>query len=733
VVRRTARGVDSIPAVAWIATTIPLLALLACGSRAGGRAEDGSVVGDAYSTDDAAADAADDVIGPADAGCELPEASTSRTARLKTVAATVQSWVSGQTDLLTDDAGAINCDASAASGYSVQEFAQYAIGAIWLALQDADAGVTTALNRAEAMARCTFEYQQYTPGSSDPSNGLFAFNPGGAYNISDNGTEFAVWGLATLLGAYAPLLPQSFISFAVPRLEAALDAIEGHAVCPAYTNICLMQIADLVVAGQWLAQLTDAGESAAGAGYVTAGTTLLEQWSQFTQANGVAEYDSPTYGSIDLKVLETAYSFGPPSMQGSFRRALDYLWTYVAASTLPTRGNLAPPFGRTYDFYYGQGLLQGDLYIEGLTPPALTPGPPPTLVFNLVNASFAGYRPPASTLCSSGDPVREVRSTWGQDASTTGKERYLYITPDFTLGSTSAGYNPTNIASVQDLPVAGTLGASYGVPLLTVFGDYFDNPGGESITQGGFTKVTHLQTLPAAAQLRGDLLVALRIDAQDPGYTDATGNPVPLVNLATDVLVPAGADDLLIDGHPADLTKVTTLDSNATVTVRVGTGVLSVALVDASGLECPVPGSAIAERSTPTVQFKSFMPSSAHSGAIARLVVYHDMNLPSNTSSLQGCWARTTLLIRGTSLSGVSPSADAAAFALQTRAAALAAKVQYDAGTGSYGVLLRAAVDAGPQLYVQRTLSPNIVESRLVNGQAISFLPLEVGGRAVSF
>jgi hypothetical protein len=738
-------------AIAWLATGV---ALHACGSdqpASGSPANDGAGVeaqdetSSDGATEGASGDASEDTGDDASeiAVCTGTDASAGRSARLQVAAAKMESALDGLTAALVDDAGVVDCAASALPGFAVQEFPEYAVAAMWLALAGADAsspageatdaaGQAAAVNRAQAVARCSFAYQQYSAGSTDPSNGVFAYSPGDPYAIDDNGTEFAVWGLATLLAAYGPLLPPSFTSYALPRLEAALDAIEGHAACPTYTNICLMQVADLVVAGQWLAQAGDGGQGAAGAGYVAAGSALLQQWSQFTQAAGVAEYDSPTYASLDLKVLDTAYAFGPASLRSSFQRALDYLWKDVAASTLPERGNLAPPFGRTYDFYYGEGLLQDDLYIEGLT--SVVPGTDMQLVYNLLNESVGGYRPSATTLCAAGEPVREVRSTWGLDASSAGKQRYLYITPDFTLGSTSAAYNPTDIVSIQDLPVAGSLGASNAVPLVAAFGDYFDDPGGEMIANGDFAKITHLQTTPASAQLYGDLLTVLRVDAANPGYTDpATGTPVPIVNLATDILVPSEADDLLLDGNPADLATVTVLDPHATVTVRIGSGVLSAALVDVSGLECPVPGASIAELSTPTVQFKGFIGASATHGGVARLVVYHDRNPPSDASSLQGCWARTTLLVRGTSCSGGSPSACAAAFAQQTRAAALAATVQYDAGTGSYGVLLRAASDAGTQLSVQRTLSPEAVGNRLVNGQALPFPPLAVGGAAVGY
>jgi hypothetical protein len=685
-------------------------------------------------------DAQADEDGGAGAGCVLPEASD-RDARVAAVEQSMALDIKGFTDQLADDAGAMTCGSSG-QGFSVQEFPQAALGLLLLS-GDADAGVPTSdaagqvasapgdtVRRAEAMARCAFQYQDFSSSAPGSTNGVFAYTPGDSYNLTDNGTEFAAWGLVTLLAAYGSSLSPAFGQLAAPRLQAALTAIEGHAVCPAYTNICLMQIVDLVVGGQYLAQSTDT--AAAGQAFVAAGSGLLSQWGLFTADAGVSEYDSPTYAAVDLRVLESGYLFGPASLRSAFQEALDYVWKHVAASTVASRGSLVPPYSRTYDFFYGQGSLRDDLYLEGLAASPL--GHPGLLAaFEVANERFSGYRPGPPVLCPAVAPEREVRSTWGTSAATRGKERYLYVTPDFTLGSTSAPYSSSDLISDQDELVGGSLGASPSVPLLSAFGDYFDSPGGQSVASGDFTKVTHLQTSPASAQLRGDLLVSLRVNATDPGYVDSSGNAVPLVNLATDVLLPADADDVIANGQPADLTQGTTLKDAPTVAVRMGAGVLAVSVVDASGLECAASGAPIQEISSPTVELKRLTAATSSSGGVARLVVYHDKTLPTDTSTLNGCWARVALLVRGTSCSGSDPSSCALAFEEQTRAAARAAIVSYDPNTRMYGVRVPPAAAGSPDLYVARILAPDSLVARTVDGGALPFSPLEIDGTKVAY
>jgi hypothetical protein len=113
--------------------------------------------------------------------------------------------------------------------------------------------------------------------------------------------------------------------------------------------------------------------------------------------------------------------------------------------------------------------------------------------------------------------------------------------------------------------------------------------------------------------------------------------------------------------------------------------------------------------------------------------VYHDRALPADASTLQNCWARISLLLRGTSCKTSSPSACAIDFANQTRSAAQAAIVNYNAQDGSYSVRLHPTPDGGPELYVARTLFPDTTIAREVDGSAMSFPSLEINGTAVKF
>src|SRR5207244_1457700 len=107
-----------------------------------------------------------------------------------------------------------------------------------------------------------------------------------------------------------------------------------------------------------------------------------------------------------------------------------------------------------------------------------------------------------------------------------------------------------SLSSDQDQMLRAELASSSRTPAIAVIPDYLDAPG-SVVKTGNFDKVTHLQMSPAAVQKDGAVLALLRVPAKDPGYSAADGGRLPLVNLASNVILPAQADEVLLDGAPA--------------------------------------------------------------------------------------------------------------------------------------------------------------------------------------
>jgi hypothetical protein len=259
-----------------------------------------------------------------------------------------------------------------------------------------------------------------------------------------------------------------------------------------------------------------------------------------------------------------------------------------------------------------------------------------------------------------------------------------------------------------------------------VLPDYLDAPA-TSVGEGDFSKVTHLPLGPAAAQKGGAMLSLLRVPAKNPGYVDKNMMPIPVVNLSTNVIFPAQADELLLNGAPASLTTDTAVASLPTVTARVGTGAVAVAVIGATGLECPDATGTIVEAAPAQIHFKPYQPTTGTSNPppVMRLAIYHAnaTTLPADTST---CFARVALLWVADHCAG---SGCAASLSSAVAKAAGSASTTWDPKTQAWSVQVTSATAAGPgpSLLVSRTVSPASL-TRKVDGQDMTFAPLSVNG-----
>jgi hypothetical protein len=606
-------------------------------------------------------------------------------------------------------------------GEQIADFTSYALAKMVLAAPN-DASAAAA---AEQMVRCAFSFQ-FFGADAGANEGVFPFHIGGPPNFGDNGIEFALEDLGPLLLDYGARFSPTLASYLAPRIQAAADVIvQKHNVCSAYTNICLTQTFELMALGRWFSQSTDATLQAYGQTLLQASASKMSTWTSFTTQNGLFEFDSPTYYNLDLQALGLGRRYAPDaSSAATFALPLAYLWADIAANTFFPRGSLGGPHSRSYDFISGQGAVEAPMYLAGLRN---TPGGGGVTEARnlLVFTGPSAYSVPAASLCAASAPTREVRSTWIKTSTDLGHERYAYYTPDYAIGSTSADYG--NDTNDQDMLLTAELASGPASAIISVLPDYLDAPA-TAVGEGDFTKVTHLPLAPAAAQKGGAMLSLLRIPAKDPGYVDKNMMPIPVVNLSTNVIFPAQADELLLNGMPANLTADTPVASLPTVTARVGTGAVAVAVIAASGLECPDATGTIVDLAPPQIHFKPYQPTTGTSNPppVMRLAIYHATTLPADTST---CFARVTLLWVADHCAG---SGCAAALSSVVAKAAAGASTMWDPKTQAWSAEVSAASSAGPgpTLLVSRTVSPASL-TRKVDGQDMTFAPLSVNGVSV--
>ncbi|MCX6884696.1 MAG: hypothetical protein NTX27_06600, partial [Verrucomicrobia bacterium] len=200
--------------------------------------------------------------------------------------------------------------------------------------------------------------------------------------------------------------------------------------------------------------------------------------------------------------------------------------------------------------------------------------PSETMLSDMVRAftvaRMPGYRPGRDILGLAELPERTLRARFG---SGPGQDRYLWITPDFSLGSSSAYYGP------QDRRICAEFASQKRLPLAGFVVDSLDSPFGtvRSTDRSGHSKPHHLPHLLATVQEEGFMLVLA-----DLSPALLTGD---FTNLASNILLPARVDQLVLDGQAVDSSKPFNLTAGpgAVVGLREGHAALAVRLFAADG------------------------------------------------------------------------------------------------------------------------------------------------------
>lgn len=534
---------------------------------------------------------------------------------------------------------------------------------------------------AERLLRFCFQQQ-----NMDPNSGTYGEVPWqvGHPEISDkNAIEFTMQAVGPILLQYGDKLSEPFKQELLGHVHAAFAAMRRHKVPVSYTNIFLMKTVNMILSGE------AAGDAQAAAD----GYAQLDEWIDYTRRAGIHEFDSPTYYATDLNSLVLAYRYAArPEARAKFKSILDYFWKDIAANYFPGRQNLSGPHSRDYDFLTGHGGLEFYLQTAGLrqTPPPQSVDLEKIAV--LINESKGGYHPDPAILALAKIPERVVLQTFELQPGT---DRYNYITPDFSIGSSSANYN------AQDKPIKIELAAPKELPEITVVPDIFDNPYGKLKVKdrSGHNKPHHVPLSPTAVQEKGTLLVLLDLDP---------AKEKDIASFATNVILPAKADLLVIDGAPVSVRHPVEEAAavGSVLGVREGSAAVAIRVfhADACGGQKPL------------LALKADREGLKYDAA--RYVVYHYRGA---SQILPERHIRIGLLFLA------ARCASAAEFSTLL-ARAKAARIEESADAHTWTVKARAG---DTTLEASRNLDKRQILYRRVNGQDVKFLPLAVNGEAI--
>ncbi len=374
---------------------------------------------------------------------------------------------------------------------------------------------------AEALLRRAFAAQNMDPKS--PEFGSIPWSLGSSDVKDENAIEFGTQALGPIWLHYGARLSAAFKKEMLPHFEASFAALRRREFRnPSYTNIFLMKAVNLILMGEAVGNQTAADD----------GYAELERWIAYTRENGIHEFNSSTYYCVDLNCLGLGYRYAKrPEAKAKFKTILDLFWADIAANSF--HGRLAGPQSRTYDFLHNTGGLDFYLYAEGLRERMTFGKADLEKTYLLELLADQGYHPDATLFALAGLKERVVQQRW--DAQP-GADCYHYLTPDYSIGSSSGNYGP------QDMLLAVELASAKDLPIISVIPDIFDEPYGKRRTKDrtGHDKPTHLALNATAVQHEGAMLALLDLD---PSKAPATAS------LATNIILPAQADAIVVDGQ----------------------------------------------------------------------------------------------------------------------------------------------------------------------------------------
>jgi hypothetical protein len=407
--------------------------------------------------------------------------------------------------------------------------------------------------RSEAWIERAYATQDMDPASK--TFGELKWNTGDAAITDRNAIEFGTQAMGPLYLAYGDRLSPEFKRSMAPHLSAALAGLHGHKVAVSYTNIFLMNLTGGLLIGQAI------GDSDA----VQQAEREFDAWFEYTEHNGIHEFDSPTYYSADLDSLAIGRRYAAsPEDRRRFERALDRFWSDIADNYFPAAQRMVGAYSRDYDFLRGRGGMDVWLTDAGW---ASLPSKSVDFekVFVLDNAQPGGYRPKPEAVAAIGKLPREVVSAWDNDPH---HARYLWIGNNVALGCTSGDYGP------QDKLFSATFAGSADSPQISIVPDVFDAPYGlvRNPDRTGHMKPTHLPLNAACMERDGVALVTLDLD---PSAVKADAH-----GFATNLILPAAAA-ISVDGkrQPLAAPGKIPVDRKSVIAVAMGDGVVSVRLL----------------------------------------------------------------------------------------------------------------------------------------------------------
>ncbi len=379
-----------------------------------------------------------------------------------------------------------------------------------------------------------------------------------------NAVEFCAQDALAIRLRHAGFVPPAALAKLDAMLKLMAEGCRRHRVPVNYTNIAILNAANLIILGEMLEDHSLLDE----------GLLRLRGICLWTWQFGTAEYVSPTYYAPDLNGLMSIRQFARSAQAQAQSAALfELLWTDIALNWFAPGERLAGAHSRSYDYIRGLGPVDGHLILQKWLAPSDTDG------FELLHTAMYDFRPPERLRDWNRRMPRVVRQRWGINYA---ESRTHAIYPDITLSISGAGYP----AARQDMPLTVDLPGSRRLPRCYFIADGRQDPYGtwRYPTGGaaGHMKALHLTPFWAAAQTDRDALAVVVYRKKDVSDEET-------FNVQSHFVFRKPSDGLWVGPNRIDLPpgvpdqpSTATVQVGQTVIARWGTAAVAVRVVSAN-------------------------------------------------------------------------------------------------------------------------------------------------------
>ncbi|OGV57456.1 MAG: hypothetical protein A2283_00090 [Lentisphaerae bacterium RIFOXYA12_FULL_48_11] len=299
-----------------------------------------------------------------------------------------------------------------------------------------------------------------------------------------NAVEFCMQSASLIWIKHRDRLPEKSRKILCEVLDYAVEGCMRHKVRDTYTNIALMNAANLILLGEALEMTAVADE----------GYRRFDGIVRRTLESGIYEYGSPTYYRVDLDdllMLEAYCRRETGRKQAS--AMLEVFWTDIALNWFPGSERLGGPHSRDYDYLRAKGGLANHLWYNGWIQGKPEGGA------ESIYLVLARWRPSEKLFKINRTQFpRLVRQAWGPDQV---QSRTHYVMQDVSMGSASANYHN------MDMPLCVDFACDTDTPRCYFIPDCRNDPYGKIKVQEGkgpHSKTLHMRPFWAAAQRTTD-------------------------------------------------------------------------------------------------------------------------------------------------------------------------------------------------------------------------------------